>query len=499
MTTIPYTISDAARSFLAQKHGMWIGGKHETAHDLEELGVFDPASEVQISNISLGGAAEIEGAVAAARHALSGPWSKMSAPERARVMLAYADRIDQNSRLFTEIAVLDNGMPWVVGESTAPFCASLLRYYSGFPARITGMTMPSAALGLRPDGLMAYTLREPVGVIGAITPWNYSFGMEMLKIAPVLATGCTLVLKTAEQAPLAGLLLAQLALEAGIPEGVLNVVTGLGETAGAALAAHPGVDKIAFTGSTEVGRLIVRAAAGNLKRVSLELGGKSPVIIFPDAKLEAAIPGAALAGFMLQGQNCVCGSRVFVHEAIAKDVVQGMADFSRGMKVGPGFDPANMIGPLISREQRNRVEGLMKSAREQGARLVVGGDRVGSQGFYVAPTIFADTKPDMTIVREEIFGPVIAVQTFGDEDLETIARAANDTIYGLSGSVWTRNLETAHRMVKLIDAGQVGVNCHAAMDPTMPFGGNKQSGWGREFGAESLDLYLKTKAVTITW
>ncbi len=499
MTAIPYALSESARSFLQQKHGMWIGGKHETAGDLEELAVLDPATEIQIATVSLGGAAEIDRAVAAARKALCGPWGKMTASERSQLMLAYADKIDQHAKLFTEIAVLDNGMNWLTGESTAMFCSLFLRYYSGWPARISGATLPSSGLGLRPDGILAYTVREPVGVIGAITPWNYSFGMEMLKIAPILATGCTMVLKTAEQAPLAGLLLAKLALEAGIPEGVLNVVTGLGETAGAALAAHRGVDKIAFTGSTEVGRLIVRAAAGNLKRVSLELGGKSPVIIFPDAKLEAAIPGAALAGFMLQGQNCVCGSRLFVHRSIAKEVVQGIGEFARGMKIGPGFDPSNMVGPLISREQRDRVEGLIGTAQKQGAHLVAGGARVGTKGYFIAPTIFADTKPDMTIVRDEIFGPVIAAQTFGDEDLQTIADAANDTIYGLSGSVWTRNLETAHRMVKLIDAGQIGVNCHAAMDPTMPFGGNKQSGWGREFGAESLDLYLKTKAVTITW
>jgi phenylacetaldehyde dehydrogenase len=284
-----------------------------------------------------------------------------------------------------------------------------------------------------------------------------------------------------------------------VPPGVFNVVTGLGETAGAALAAHPDVDKIAFTGSTEVGRLIVKAAAGNLKKVSLELGGKSPVVVFPDADLGKAIQGAAQAGFLLQGQNCVCGSRVFVHERIAKDFSEGLAAAAKAMPIGDGFDRSAFIGPVISREQRDRIESLLATAQPEGAKLLAGGGRARDRGWYVQPTVYGDCRPDMTIVRQEIFGPVIAIQTFGDGDLEAIAAQANDTVYGLSGSVWTRDLETAHRMVRLIDAGQVGVNCHAAMDPSMPFGGNRQSGWGREFGQEGLDLYLKTKAVTITW
>jgi phenylacetaldehyde dehydrogenase len=390
-------------------------------------------------------------------------------------------------------------MPYMLGESTAMFASMFLRYYAGWVSKITGQTLPSTGGGKRPDELLAYTLREPVGVVGAITPWNYPFGMEILKIAPVLATGCTLVLKPAEQAPLAALLMAELAIEAGVPPGVFNVVTGLGETAGAALAAHPGVDKIAFTGSTEVGRLIVKASVGNLKRVSLELGGKSPVVVFPDADLGKAIQGAATAGFLLQGQNCVCGSRVFVHEKIAQEFSAGLAAAARAMPIGDGFDRSAIIGPVISREQRDRIEGLLATAQPEGAKLLAGGGRPRERGWFIEPTVYADCRPDMTIVREEIFGPVIAIQTFGDGDLEAIAAQANDTVYGLSGSVWTRDLETAHRMVRLIDAGQVGVNCHAAMDPTMPFGGNRQSGWGREFGQEGLELYLKTKAVTITW
>lgn len=485
--------------FLGRAHGLLIDGRWQAPARAASLDVLDPASEERISRIGLAEATDVDAAVAAARRALRGPWSRMSADERTRIMLEYARLIESKSRLFTELAVLDNGMPWMLGESTAAFCGMFLRYYAGWISKIAGQTLPSGALGKRPGELLAYTLREPIGVVGAITPWNYPFGMEMLKIAPVLATGCTLVLKPAEQAPLAALLLGELALEAGVPPGVFNVVPGLGETAGAALAAHPDVDKVAFTGSTEVGRSIVRAAAGNLKRVSLELGGKSPVVIFPDADLAQAIPGAAMAAFLLQGQNCVCGSRVFVHEKIADTVAQGLAAFAKGMSVGPGIEREAMLGPVISAEQRGRIEALLATAKPEGATLLAGGGRPRDRGYFVAPTVYADCRPDMSIVKQEIFGPVLAIQTFGDGDLEKIAEQANDTIYGLSGSVWTRDLSIAHRMVRMIDSGQVGVNCHAAMDPSMPFGGNRQSGWGREFGAEGLELYLKTKAVTVTW
>lgn len=486
-------------AFLGRQHGLFIDGRTQAPLREARLEICDPASERVITSIALGEAADIDAAVASARRALYGPWSTLTADERTRVLLDFSRLIETRAQQFTEIAVLDNGMPRAIAESTAPFCAAFLRYYAGWCSKIAGRTLPSAGSGKRPGELLAYTLREPVGVVGAITPWNYPFGMEMLKIAPTLATGCTLVLKPAEQAPLAALLLAELALEAGVPPGVFNVVTGLGETAGAALAAHAGVDKIAFTGSTEVGRHIVHAAAGNLKRVSLELGGKSPVVVFPDADLAQALPGIAMAGFLLQGQNCVCGSRVFVHERIAREVGAGVAAFARQMVIGGGFEPATMIGPVISREQRERIEGLLATAAPEGATCLTGGGRPRERGWFIEPTVYTDCRPDMTIVREEIFGPVIAIQTFGDADLESIAAQANDTVYGLSGSVWTRDLATAHRMVRLIDAGQVGVNCHAAMDPSMPFGGNRQSGWGREFGEEGLELYLKTKAVTITW
>ncbi|MCS6948549.1 MAG: aldehyde dehydrogenase family protein, partial [Steroidobacteraceae bacterium] len=357
----------------------------------------------------------------------------------------------------------------------------------------------AAPQGKLPGDVFSFTLREPIGVVGAITPWNSPLAMEMLKIAPVLATGCTMVLKPAELTPLTAMRLVELCQEAGVPDGVINLVNGDGETAGAALAAHPGVDKIAFTGSTEVGRSIVKAAAGNLTKVTLELGGTSPVIVFPDADLEAVIPGAARACFFLQGQNCMAGTRLFVHRKVHDRVVEGVAQIARSFKIGPGLDPQNDFGPLISREHRERVAGFVEAGRREGGELVCGGKALPRAGWFFEPTVFANMQPDMTPVRNEIFGPVLCVERFDDGDLDAVARRANSTMYGLSGSVWTRDLGIAMQMVRKIDAGQVSVNMHAALDPAMPFGGNKQSGWGREFGREGLEPYLKTKGVSVTW
>lgn len=495
--SIAIEISTNTSERLSRPQAHFINGARVASGPLRE--VLDPGTGRAISQLHLGGRDEVNAAVTAARAALPG-WAAVAPDERARLILRFAELMEGNAEHITELSVLDGGLPRMIAEGSAPFASLFLRYYAGWTNKITGKTMPSSALGKSPKDLLAYTLREPIGVVGAITPWNYPFGMEMLKIAPVLAAGCTLVLKPAEDAPIAGLLMAELAHEAGFPAGVFNVVNGLGEEAGAALSAHDDVDKIAFTGSTEVGRIIVRAAAGNLKKVSLELGGKSPVFVFPDADLATTVPGVAMAGFLLSGQNCVCGSRLFVHEKIADDLAAGIAEFAASMQIGPGSDPANMIGPLISERQCERVEGMIARAEKEGARRVSGGNRVERDGWFIEPTLFADCGPDMQIVREEVFGPVISMQTFSDdEDFESLAARGNDTTYGLSGSVWTRDLETAMRMTRLIDAGQVGVNCHAAMDPTMPFGGNKQSGWGREFGEAALDLYTKTKAVTLSW
>jgi phenylacetaldehyde dehydrogenase len=321
--------------------------------------------------------------------------------------------------------------------------------------------------------------------------------MATLKLGPALAAGCTVVLKPAELTPLTALLLGEVVKRAGIPDGVVNIVPGYGHVAGAALAAHDGVDKIAFTGSTEVGRKIIQGAAGNLKRVTLELGGKSPMVVFPDADLNKVIPGVARGAFFLQGQNCMAGTRLFVHRDIFDKVVDGVAAMANSFRIGPGMDPSSDLGPLISAEQRQRVMGYIESGKASGATLACGGEALPGKGYFVKPTLFAHTNMDMKIAREEIFGPVLCVQSFGDGDLQSVADEANKTIYGLSGSVWTQDVSVAHRMVNLIDSGQVSINCHAAVDPAIPFGGNKQSGWGREFGREGLDPYLKTKATTV--
>ena len=490
----------ATRDFLTQEHGLFIGGKWATALAGKRFDVFDPATGERIATAAAGEAADIDAAVAAARAAFNGPWAKFTAAERGKVIWKLAELIERHAQQLAELEVLDNGQPLAVAQYVVNHVVpEFFRYYAGWPTKIEGATIPTSPQGRRPGEVLSFTLREPLGVVGAITPWNAPLPMLMVKLAPVLATGCTLVLKPAELTPLTALRVAQLAAEAGVPDGVFNVVTGFGETAGAALAAHPGVDKIAFTGSTEVGRSIVRAAAGNLKKVSLELGGKSPVIVFPDAVLEQVIPGAARACFFLQGQNCMAGTRLYVHEKVHDRVVDGVARIARGMQLGHGLDPASQFGPLISAGQRERVRGFVEAGRREGGELVCGGTAPERPGWFFEPTVFARMRADMTPVKNEIFGPVLCVQSFGDDELERVAAEANATIYGLSGSVWTRDIGLAMQMVRRIDSGQVSVNMHAALDPAMPFGGNRQSGWGREFGKEGLEPYLKTKGVSVAW
>jgi phenylacetaldehyde dehydrogenase len=496
----PQAVSGATRDFLARDHGLFIGGKWHPAASGKRIDVFDPATGEKIATSADGGAQDIDAAVKAARAAFEGPWSKLTAAERGKILWKIADLIEQNAQALIELEILDNGLPMPLAQYIVyGVVPDFFRYYAGWPTKIVGQTIPAAPQGKRPGEAFTFTLREPIGVVGAITPWNSPLPMAMLKIAPALATGCTLVLKPAELTPLTAIRLVELCHEAGVPEGVVNLVTGYGETAGAALAAHPDVDKIAFTGSTEVGKAIVRAAAGNLKKVTLELGGKSPVIVFPDADLEQVIPGAARACFFLQGQNCMAGTRLFAHEKVHDEVVEGVARIAKAMKLGPGLDPASEFGPLISREQRERVSGFVEAGRREGGELVCGGRSPARAGYFFEPTVFARMRSDMTPVKNEIFGPVLCVQSFGDDDLERVAREANSTIYGLSGSVWTRDIGRAMQLVRRIDSGQVSVNMHAAIDPAVPFGGNKQSGWGREFGQEGLEPYLKTKGVTITW
>lgn len=493
-----FAISDATREFLAREHPLFIDGAWQPATSGETYAVIDPATEAQISTIQLAGEADIDAAVQAADRAFRGDWSKMTSYERTRLMLKLADLIDANIQTLAELEVLDNGLPMMLAQYTiSGYGAEFMRYYAGWATKIHGDTIPVSPAGVRNGESLTYTRREPVGVVGAIIPWNAPIAMFILKIAPALATGCTMVIKPAELTPLTALKMCELINEAGIPPGVINVVPGLGQIAGEALTSHPKVKKIAFTGSTAVGQHIVGNCVKDLKKVTLELGGKSPVVVFPDADLQQVIPGCIRAAYFLQGQNCMAGTRLFVHEKVFDEVINGIAAVCSQMKLGPGLDPESTLGPLISAQQRDRVMAYIQAGIDEGATLVCGGKAPEGKGFFVEPTLFTHTDQNLKIAREEIFGPVLFAMPFGDDDLETIAAIANDSVYGLSGSVWTKNIETGLKMASLIDSGQVSVNCHAAVDPAIPFGGNKMSGWGREFGKEGLEPYLKTKATTV--
>ena len=369
----------------------------------------------------------------------------------------------------------------------------LFRYMAGWATKIEGNTIPISVPYTPGAQYHAYTLREPVGVVGQIIPWNFPLLMAAWKLGPALAAGCTIVLKPAEQTPLSVLLLGELMCEAGLPDGVVNIITGYGETAGAALAAHPDVDKVAFTGSTEVGKLILNAAASNLKKVSLELGGKSPSLVLQDADLNAGIPGVASAIFFNHGQCCCAGSRLYVEKGIFDNVISGVVEQAKKIKVGPGMDPATDMGPLVSDEQQQRVLGYLESGVSEGAKAVVGGGRLGDKGYFVEPTVLVNTTPTMKVIQEEIFGPVVCAEPF--TDLDEVITQANNSIYGLAAAIWTKDLSKAHRIAAQLQAGTVWINCHNIFDAALPFGGYKQSGWGREMGHDALELYTEVKAV----
>ena len=419
----------------------------------------------------------------------------MTPSERGRLVWKIGDLILEHTDELAQLESLDNGKPFVVAQAAdVPLAADLFHYMAGWATKIEGNSINISVPYMPGANFHSYTLREPIGVVGQIIPWNFPLLMAAWKLGPALASGCTVVLKPAEQTPLTALRLAELIAEAGIPDGVVNVVPGYGETAGAALAAHMDVDKVAFTGSTEVGKLIVQAAgATNLKKLTLELGGKSPNIVFDDADA-AAVEGAANAIFFNHGQCCVAGSRLFVQQSRFDEVVDGVSEIAKSLKMGSGMDPSTQMGPLVSAEQLSRVTGFLESGRADGATAVTGGGRYGDKGYFVEPTVLTNTTPDMKVVREEIFGPVVVAAPFSD--LDEIAAVANDTEYGLGAGIWTRDIGKAHAMAKKLRAGTVWINCYNVFDASLPFGGYKQSGWGREMGHEVLNNYTEVKAVT---
>jgi phenylacetaldehyde dehydrogenase len=472
---------------------MLIDGQWVDARSGATLAVVNPADGSQLATVPAGDAADVDAAVAAARRAFAdGRWSGLPTRERARILARLADLIEANAAELGWIETLDNGMPVAQARSGhVPGAAATFRYYATWCDKLDGKTTNLSGNGA---DYHAFTQLEPVGVVGIITPWNAPI-ITAAKLAPALAAGCCCVLKPAEDTPLTALRLGELLIEAGVPDGVVNIVTGYGAEAGAALAGHPQVDKIAFTGSTATGRSVITSAAGNFKKVSLELGGKSPVIVMDDADMDRAIAGAANAVFANAGQICSAGSRLYVQRRSFDRVVAGIAAIAGKIRLGDGMDPATEMGPVVSRRQLERVTGMIDAGVAEGAELVAGGGRHGDTGYFVEPTVFVNTRPDMTIVREEIFGPVLVAAPF--DDVSDIPLLANDSDYGLAAAIFTTNLSVGHRFAQQVRAGTVWMNTYHFVDVSMPWGGYKQSGWGRENGFDGLSPYLQTKSVVI--
>lgn len=459
-----------------------------------KIPVVNPATEETISEIVDATAMDVEAAVEAARAAFDdGEWGTKSGGEREALLLRLADLIEENADELAELEYLDNGKPrhlFLAGD--IPGAARTFRYFAGWATKIYGETAESSY----GRSFHVYTRKEPVGVVGLITPWNVPLSMAAWKLAPALAAGCSCILKPAEETSLSAIRLGELIVEAGFPAGAVNIITGDGRVAGAALTAHDSVDKVSFTGSTEVGKLVVQAASSNLKKVTLELGGKSPTLVFPDADLKKAIPACAMSIFMNSGQICAAGSRLYVHEAVYEEVLNGIVKFAQNIKVGVGDSKDILMGPLINKQQLATVSNYVDQARSEGVKVLTGGMKLPERGFFYAPTVLSEADDSMPVAREEIFGPVLVVQRFSDTD--EVVNRANDSQYGLFARVWTNDLSLAHQLAARLKSGNVHINGSTPPDPNVPFGGVKQSGWGRELGREGLDAYLETKSVLIT-
>ena len=480
------------KKFIEGSPQMMIGGKPTGARSGETFEVMDPATGGSLTEVPRGDVADVDAAVASAREAFDDRrWSGLRPGKRTEVIYKLGELIKRNIQELSQIESLDAGKPVSISSGEMWLVGEVFRYYAGWPTKVYGETNPTD------DNLLVYSLREPVGVCGGIIPWNYPLVMAAYKVAPALAFGNTIVLKPAEQTPLSALRLAELALEAGVPEGVLNVVTGYGAEAGHALAGHVDVDKVAFTGSTEVGRKILHASEGNLKRVSLELGGKSPNIVFADADLRRASKGSMLGVFLNSGQVCTAGTRILVEKSVADEFTSSLVDATSSMKLGHPLDEETGMGPVVSAEQLERVTGYIDIGRSEGAEVAIGGERATDlgDGYYVQPTVFTGVRNDMRIAQEEIFGPVAAVIEV--DDIDEAIKVANETIYGLASTVWTNDLKKAHRVAKGIRAGTVWVNTSGLYDPATSFGGFKQSGFGRELGKHSMEMYTETKSVWV--
>ncbi|KZE51948.1 betaine-aldehyde dehydrogenase [Brevibacillus parabrevis] len=494
--TAKITLDSRVEAFLAGgPKKLFIGGEFVASASGKTFDTIDPATGEVITSVYEADTIDVDLAVQAAEKAFATDWAKVTPSERGRMLWKLADLMEEHAEALAQLETIDNGKPITHARfADVALAIDHFRYYAGWSTKLAGEVINNSA----GRNMLTYTRREPIGVVGQIIPWNFPLLLAAWKLGAALATGNVVILKSAEQTPLSAIYLAELIQQAGFPDGVVNIITGYGPTAGAAITNHPRIRKVAFTGSTEVGKRIMQQAAGNLKRVSLELGGKSPNIIFPDADFSKAIPGALMGIFFNQGQVCCAGSRLFVHKKVYDNVLADMTSYAAKMKQGNGLDESTEIGPLVSSEQFERVTGYLQKGHEEGATSLTGGAPLEGPGYFVPPTIFADVNERMTIAREEIFGPVVAAMPFDDEEqVADVIRRANDTEYGLAAGVWTTDLRKAHKVAHALETGTVWVNCYNALDAAVPFGGYKQSGYGREMGSYALDLYTQVKAVWV--